>query len=122
MKYPNIIFFRLSEYSNIDNYINNNKNNFDCTLNITNNLLDLNNIYDVNYHLIITYGKDKKEYKLILEDLYHQIFKILASYTSIDNIELFNYNVNYQYINLCIKTKLTRPYILYLQLVIIQMK
>ena len=68
MKYPNIIFFRLSEFKNIDSFINDNKNKFDCNINLTNNLLDLNNIYDVNYHLIVTFGTDKKQYKEILEE------------------------------------------------------
>ena len=111
MKYPNIIFFRLSEFKNIDSFINDNKNKFDCNINITNNLLDLNNIYDVNYHLIVTFGTDIKQYRLILEDIIpSRYLKYWIHYNKIDNIDVFNFNVNYKYINLCIeKRELTRP-------------
>ena len=35
MKYPNIIFFRLEKYKDIDKYINKNKDKFNCSFNIT---------------------------------------------------------------------------------------
>ena len=110
MKYPNIIFYRLIEYNQIDDLINNNKDKFNCNINITCDLMDLNNIFDTNYHLIITYG-DKNKYLDIINDFIPKRYiKYWLHYNTIENIELFNYNVNYKYVNLCIENReLTRP-------------
>ena len=62
MKYPNIIFFRLNQYNNIDEFINKNEDKFNCTLNITEDINELNKLYNTNYHLLVTYGDN--EYKI----------------------------------------------------------
>ena len=58
MKYPNIIFFRLKKYHDIDVLLLN--NNYNCNFNITDNIKDLNKLFDPNYHLLITYGDNER--------------------------------------------------------------
>ena len=110
MKYPNIIFYRLIEYNQIDNLINKNKDKLNCNINITCDLMDLNNIFDTNYHLIVTYGDKNKYLDIINNFIPKRYIKYWLHYNTIENIELFNYNVNYKYVNLCIENReLTRP-------------
>jgi hypothetical protein len=111
MKYPNILFFRFKKYSDIDNFLNDNK--YNCNFNITDNPEDLNKLFDPNYHLLITYGDTEKEYyNYILPNIVERfknrwIHKIREG---ILNIEQFNSNVNYCYINYVImERKLQRP-------------
>ena len=121
MKYPNIIFFRLEKYSNIDNFINN--SNYCCTFNITNNVNNLNKLFNSNYHLLITYGDTEEEYyDYILPNIVDR-FKnrwIHKKREGILNIEEFNNTVNYCYINNVIMERKAKDQIfLYLLLVII---
>jgi len=44
--YPNVLFFRAEELSDIDTFINDNKTKFQCTLNIMN---DTNDLYKLTY-------------------------------------------------------------------------
>jgi glycosyltransferase involved in cell wall biosynthesis len=100
MKYPNVIFFRRDKYSYIDENLNENKENLNCTLFITNNVNDLNNLFDPNYHLLITFGDTDREY-------FADVFSIIAPrmarrwihYVSIPEISTFNSSVNYCYIH-----------------------
>ena len=100
MKYPNIIFFRYDKYIYIDNFFEINKNNLNCNINITSSKLFLNNLFDSNYHLLITFGDTENEY-------YEDIFSIISSrickkwihYKEIIDINIFNNSVNYCYIN-----------------------
>ena len=49
-KYPFVYFLRTSKYSGIDNFIEQNKDKLECTLEIIgeNDLDKLNNLYDIN--------------------------------------------------------------------------
>ena len=112
MKYPHIIFFRHSRYSNIDSNILNNEQ-YDCTFNITDNVDDLNKLFNPNYHLLITYGEDEKEYhNIILPNIVNRfanrwIHKTLAG---VENIAEFNRTVNYCYIHNVISSReIQRP-------------
>ena len=59
MKYPNIIFFRLEKYKNIDKFIDEKKDKLDCSFNITDKVEYLNNLHNNNFHLLLTYGEDE---------------------------------------------------------------
>lgn len=111
MKYPNIIFFRFKNYSEIDSYLLNDK--YECTFNITDNINDLNKLFDPNYHLLITYGNDEKEYhKTILPNIVARFSSrwIHKNKEHTLNIDEFNSTINYCYINNVIsERKLQRP-------------
>ena len=62
MRYPNIIFFRYLKYNYIDEFLNKNKDKLLCNLNFTSDKLFLNNLFDINYHLLITFGDNQDEY------------------------------------------------------------
>ena len=100
MKYPNIIFFRYDKYNYIDNFFDINKDNLKCNINITSCKLFLNKLFDSNYHLLITFGEIENEYH---EDVFSiipsRICKRWIHYKDIDDINIFNNNVNYCYIN-----------------------
>ena len=112
MKYPNIIFFRFKKYTEIDDIILNN-DKYDCSFLITDNSDDLNKLFDTNHHLLVTYGETEKEYFPYILPFIANRFRdrwIHKYIGSLDNIDQFNYNVNYCYIhNVISKRENTRP-------------
>lgn len=111
MKYPNIIFFRYLKYKYIDDFLNKNKDKLLCNLNFTEDKFFLNNLFDTNYHLLITFGDNEDEYH---NDIYsilpERIHKRWIHYKNIDDIDTFNNSVNYCYIsNVSSNHTLTRP-------------
>jgi glycosyltransferase involved in cell wall biosynthesis len=102
MKYPNIIFFRYETYKEIDGFLEANKEKWICNINITGDAAFLNNLFDPNYHLLLTYGEDEKEY-------YHDVNRSLPSrmytrwlhFTKIEDINDLNSKVNFCYIKNC---------------------
>jgi len=110
MKYPNIVFFRHESYKEIDTFINENRDKLDCTLNITSDRNDLRKLFDSNYHLVITYGKDQTEYFEDFRIINVGRFRLRwIHFTSID-LEAFNRGVNYCYVhNAQLDRHLTRP-------------
>ena len=111
MKYPNIIFFRFNKYSDIDSYLLN--KSYNCTFNITDNVEDLNRLFNPNYHLLITFGDTEKEYhNIILPNIVNRFANrwIHKSREHILNIEEFNSTINYCYINnVIMERKIQRP-------------
>ena len=111
MKYPNIIFFRDKKYSDIDDVLNN--DNYKCNFNITDNVDDLNKLYNSNYHLLITYGDSEKEYhSTIIPKLFKNLSNrwIHKTRDGLLNIEEFNKTLTYCFVNNAIsKRELIRP-------------
>ena len=111
MKYPNIIFFRFNKYSDIDSCLLN--KSYNCTFNITDNVEDLNKLFNPNYHLLITFGDTEKEYhSIILPNIVNRFANrwIHKSKKHILNIEEFNSTINYCYINnVIMERKIQRP-------------
>jgi len=100
MKYPNIIFFRHNKYSYIDTFFETQKNNLQCNINITENKLFLNNLYDSNYQLLITFGDTEEEYyKDVYEIISNRMSKRWIHLKELNNLNLFNNSVNYCYTN-----------------------
>ena len=61
-KYPNIVFFRYEKYAEIDKMLTEKKDELNCNLNFTSDPAYLNNMFDPNFHLFVTFlnpGKDK---------------------------------------------------------------
>ena len=111
MNYPVIILFRNDKYSDIDMFFERNKKVLLCTTHITNNKDELNKLFNPNYHILITYGNNEKEY---VDDVMSIIAPRMTNRwihkTTITDVEEFNYNVNYCYINNVIEIrKHTRP-------------
>ena len=111
MKYPNILFFRDEEYSAIDTFLAVNEEKLNCTINPTSNPEDVLKLFDVNYHLIVTYGKSEAEYYGRMGHLVNRMrMRWLHFSENIKDIDAFNRGVNYCYIYNClIPRQLTRP-------------
>jgi len=102
MKYPYVIFFRNVEYSYIDNIIIDNNTKLECTIFLTNNKDDLNNLYNDNYHILLTFGKDVSEYNFLFESFNCKRIKNKWTHINeIDDISKFNNIVNNAFINQC---------------------
>ena len=103
MKYPNILFFRHDIYNNIDTFFDTNKDKLLCNINITNDVNQLNLLFDCNYHLLITYGDDTKYIDMVNSIIAPRMrrrwlhFDVISN--PIDNVDKFNSMVNFCYIN-----------------------
>lgn len=99
-KYPNIIFFRYEPYADVDKMLEEKKNELDCNLNVTSDPAYLNNMFDPNYHLLVTYGPDEQAYH---RDFGTQLPSRMAiqwlHFKEITSIAEFNRAVNYCYVN-----------------------
>ena len=101
MNYPNIVFFRYDVYSDIDTFIDEKHSEFNCNFNIISSYNDLNKLYNPNYHLLITYGPDEKEYYVDVNRIISsRIRKRWLHFTSIEDINKINQAVNYCYMKL----------------------
>ena len=111
MKYPFVIFYRLEQYSRIDDFFMTNGNKLDCSIFITSNSVELNKLHNSNYQILITYGPDKSEYDFIFstflsERMKQQWFHL----TEITNAESFTQSVNTLFIfNCACKREMVRP-------------
>ena len=97
-KYPFVYFLRTSKYSGIDNFIEQNKDKLECTVEIIgeNDLDKLNNLFDNSkYHILVTFGDSDKEYiPMIMPRLVDRMRNRWFHRKTIDNLGDFNKNVN----------------------------
>ena len=110
-KYPYVILFRYDKYSEIDSFIESNKDSLMCTIHITSSIDDLNKLFSPNYHLLVTYGDSYDEYhNSIADKIPHRFSGRWFHKTDISNIAEFNHNVNYCYVTNVINIReKTRP-------------
>ena len=110
-RYPSVILFRHNKYSDIDCFIESNKDSLMCTIHITSSIEDLNKLFSPNYHLLVTYGDYYDEYhNSIANKIPHRFSGRWFHKTDISNIAEFNYNVNYCYVTNVINIReKTRP-------------
>lgn len=96
MKYPNILFFRYSEYSDIDLFFETNKEKWLFHLNVIDNESELNKLFDPNFPILITYG-DYNKYHHITQKIPNRFFKRWIHYdlNKLPDIDTFNKSVNY---------------------------
>jgi len=105
-----VILFRHNNYSDIDNFIDSNKESFMCTIYITSNIEDLNKLFNPNYHLLVTYGNTYDEYDYISAKIPDRFSSRWFHKHDISNIDEFNHNVNYCYTtNIINSREKTRP-------------
>ena len=113
MKYPLVYILRFETYKHIDRFIEVNKDKFDCTIKIidTKDYKLLNNLFDSSVHILITYGGYDSLYtRMVHEIIVDRMRHRWIHKKTIDNIDEFNSNVNYCYIENVIKErKKTRP-------------
>ncbi len=108
MKYPIIIFIRHDNYSSIDTVLD--KNALECSITISNNEDDYKLLYGDKYHLLVTYGSDKSEYNIILNNIPERLRKRWLHESNISDINVFNEKVNHSYISNVIENReKTRP-------------
>ena len=109
-KYPQVIFFRHNNYSEIDVFIEENNRKLACSVFITNSIDDLQKLSNPNYHILVTYGNTYQEYDYISTILPSRFSSRWFHKTNISNLDEFNHNVNYCYIDNVIRTREdTRP-------------
>ena len=109
-RYPYIIFFRHNKYASIDNFIKNNKDAFMCSFHITDDVNELNKLYNPNYHILITYGNYEEYHNSISQHIPSRLSYRWIHKDSILDIKEFNDNVNYCYIsNVIDNRENTRP-------------
>ena len=110
-RYPSVILFRHNKYSDIDRFIESNKDSLMCTIHITSSIEDLNKLFSPNYHLLVTYGDSYDEYhNFIADKIPHRFSGRWFHKTDISNIAEFNHNVNYCYVTNVINIReKTRP-------------
>jgi len=112
-KYPFVYLLRDSKYNEIDNFFTENKEKLDCTIEIISKeeVSKLNNMFDPNYHILITYGPDEGEYvHQVMNNIVDRMRNRWIHKKSITDVNEFNGNVNYCYINNVIASReLTRP-------------
>ena len=110
-RYPSVILFRHNKYSDIDSFIESNKDSLMCTIHITSSIEDLNKLFSPNYHLLVTYGDSYDEYhNFIADKIPHRFSGRWFHKTDISNIAEFNHNVNYCYVTNVINIReKTRP-------------
>ena len=102
MKYPYVIFYRLDKYSYIDNMFIKNNTSLNCSIFFTNKKEDLNKLFDSSYQILVTYGDKEEEYienvRTIISERMRDRWIHLKE---INNIDQFNYSVNYCFIHNC---------------------
>lgn len=102
MKYPFILFFRLGKYSEVDSFIKENKDAFNCTLNIIDNSAELNKLYNPNYQILVTYGGEEVDYHPhICPFISSRMGSRWIHFKEIASVDVFNQGVNYCFIHNC---------------------
>jgi len=110
MKYPIILFFRDVKYSYIDVFFEENKDKLLCSVNITSDKTQINNLFDSTTHLLITFGETETEYSDINYIIVDRICHRWIHFNNISNVDDFNSSVNYCYMsNITKKQEFTRP-------------
>ena len=103
MKYPLVIIYRYTKYNYIDDFIESNKDKFECTIKITNDINDINLLFNSNYNLLIIYGEHNPEeyYPELLSVIPKRLCKrwIFMNSDKLNNIDNFNNSVNYCHFN-----------------------
>ena len=109
-RYPLVLLFRHTNYSHIDEFIKMNTDKLMCTIQITSDTADLNKLFNPNYHILVTYGDTYDEYAYICKYIPERFCRRWFHKTSITDINEFNHNVNYCYMDNVIEIReKTRP-------------
>lgn len=108
MKYPKVLFYRNVKHKHeVDDFIENNREKFDCTIEITENAADIQKLFSENYHILVTYGDSDECIKEVNKHMVDRFYSRWIHKTSIQDIKLFSYNVTYCYINNAIQPRVS---------------
>lgn len=99
MKYPFVIFYRDDKFSDIDKFFIQHSATLECSIFIANSLENIKNLYNSNYHMLITYGEQPDLMSVISREMLVRHTHINVG--DIQNIMLFNEYVNTFYVSLC---------------------
>ncbi len=97
MKYPGVIFFRQPKYDFIDKFIEINHNKFICNFKIISDPSGLNNIFNPNYPVLVTFGELDDYLKIV--NIPSRFRKRWLHFNDIKDIDKFNNSVNYNFMN-----------------------
>ena len=103
MKYPFVLFYRKEKYSEVDDFLKDEKLN--CTIFIINDDSELNKLFNPNNQILITYGPNESEYSSVSSVISNRIRDRWIHLRSIESIDHFNRIVNYCFINNCTFTR-----------------
>ena len=99
-KYPFVYVLRDNSYNDIDNIFQTNKDKLQCTVEIISpdEIKKLNNMFDSNYHILVTYGDEKIYVNNVLSII---VDRMRNRWIHIENLDIneFNNSVNYCYIH-----------------------
>lgn len=113
MKYPMVIILRLEKYIEVDNFLEDNKELLNFTpfiVELDNKSNELNKLWNENYHILLTYGKEDEYIKYVNSIITDRMFSRWIHKNELSTIENWNNSVNHCYINYIIKDiHLTRP-------------
>ena len=99
MKYPFVLFY--SHHSEIISFLKENNDKLNCTIFFINDDSNLNNLFNPNYQILVTYGPDESEYCSVNLVIANRMRSRWVHFKSIESIESFNNAVNYCFIHNC---------------------
>ena len=112
-KYPFVYLLRDKKYSYIDIFFEENNSNLECTVEIISleEIKKLNNMFDTNHHILVTYGDEPTIYfKPVMDNIVERMRNRWIHEHTITNINEFNKHVNFCYVHQVIqKRETTRP-------------
>lgn len=109
MKYPFVIFYRKEEHKYIDDFFMINSDNLNCSVFIADNVEYVKNLFNSNFHLLVTYGDSFEEIFTIVSERMLK-YRHIHLNTQDFSIDSFNELINNTYIQLCsLNRELTRP-------------
>ena len=98
--YPRIILFRYEKYNEVDGYINEHLDEFKCDIVITSDKNVILNLFDTNYHLLVTYGDEENQYYNDINSVFISRFhRRWIHKKDLLDINEFNNSVSYCYID-----------------------
>ena len=113
MKYPVVLFFRWDKYNEIDEKLKkcDVEDKLNCSIIVINDESQLHKLYSTDFHILVTYGESDQEYAFQVNEMVPpRLRNRWIHKQEIKDINEFNHNVNYCYINNVIgDRKLSRP-------------
>lgn len=97
---PNILFFRYDKYSEIDDFFTRHKDELSCKVNIISKSHNLNHLFCVDYHILVTYGENETEYYASVNSVITPKMRMRWIHLNkLDDVNSFNNSVIFCYMN-----------------------
>lgn len=102
MKYPFVLFFRTEEYKQIDTFLLQNSNAFDCSIFITSDPNHIHQLHFSNVHLLLTYGDKSHTFVPQLpRTIATRYMQLDNNAPVLQNIATFNHFINSYFVSFC---------------------